>query len=620
MACAAAGRLRVTESKVSGELDTDQLARLVWSRLRPYRKTLAVSLAFLFLSVPLVNFHPLVWGIVADDLVEGTLTAKGLGIWLAVMFGAYLAGLAASAWHTYLLERTGQAFVRDVRTDLFEKFQGQSLAFHRDNSSGEMVTRITSDVDAMEQSVLQGLTRLLEEVVTFVVVAGMVLYISPVVGALSILPLAGAFIFIRVYNQRVKAIYDGVRRRLGRIGSFVQDRVAGILVTQSFGREGEEVERFRERADQFYEASVRASRLRNVYFPLVSSFGFINNVVMLGAGAWLIMSGSEWFTLGALLAYRGFWWRLQSPIRTIAQTSDILQRARAAANRVMEVIVSPVSVESPPSGAIYTDGSGRIEFDSVTFGYREGHPVLQGVSFEVAPGEFVAVAGSSGGGKSTLLGLIPRFYDVSGGAVRVDNVDVRSYELRSLRRAVGLVGQENYLFDGTIWENIRYGRQDASEDEVREAVRSANAGEFIAGLPEGFETRVGQNGVKLSGGQRQRLCLARAFLLRPVVLLLDEPTASVEPESESLIHDAILQRTERGDGTTVLVTHRIDLLRQAPRILFLDAGRLAADGPHAGLIDECPAYAAAYHRWETEEAELEEAMGRSGLAGYAQTG
>lgn len=577
------------------------LAAEVWERLQPWRGRLAFSLGLLIFSVPFVNFHPLVWGIVADALLDKSLTPGKLGMWLAAMFGTYLIGLGANAWHTYLLEKTGQAFVRNIRSDLFRKFEGQSLGYHRDRSSGELVTRVTSDVDAMEQSVLQGLTSLLEEVVTFIVVAGMVLWISPLVGAVSILPLAFAFLFIRIYNHRVKAIYDGVRRRLGHIGSFVQDRLAGVQVTQSFGREKAEQEDFDGRAEAFYEASVGASRLRNTYFPIVSTFGFINNLVMLGVGAWLIMRGSGAFTIGALLAYRGFWWRLQSPIRTIAQTSDILQRARAAAQRVMELLQAPVDIVDGPDAKAWSDHKGAIEFRGVDFAYVPSRPILSDVSFHIEPGEFVAIAGGSGSGKSTLLNLVPRFYDVNRGAISVDGQDIRDLSLSSLRAPIGLVGQDNYLFDGTVRDNLRYGHPDASEGEIEAAARAANAHDFILDLPNRYDTHVGQNGVKLSGGQRQRLSLARAFLTDPVVLLLDEPTASVEPESEVLIHDSILRRTQSGIGTTLLVTHRIDLLRQAPRILFLSKGRLAGDAPHETLIATWPEYADAYHRWEVEE-------------------
>lgn len=586
------------------DLSDRELAGRVWSRLRPYRKRIGWSLTLLVFSVPFVNFHPLVWGFVADALVDQTLTPGLLAVWLAVMLASYLVGIGAGAVQSYLLEKTGQAFVRDIRAELFSKFQEQSLAYHHDRSTGELVTRVTSDVDAMEQSVLQGLTALLEEIVTFIVVAGMVLWISPVVGVASIIPLAFAFIFIRKYNRKVKSLYAGVRRKLGNIGSFVQDRLAGIMVTQSFGRREQEVKQFQENADHFYDSSVKASRLRNTYFPVVSVFGFINNLIMLGLGAWLIMNDSGIFSLGALLAYRGFWWRLQSPIRTIAQTSDILQRARAAATRIMELLDEAIAIENQSDAGVMECVDGAVGFNEVTFSYLPGKRILKKVDFSIKAGEFVAVAGGSGSGKSTLLNLIPRFYDVESGAVTIDGGDIRTVTLDSLRQQIGYVGQDHYLFDGSIRENLIYGDPSADEEKMIAASRKANAHDFILSLPNGYETQVGQNGVKLSGGQRQRLSLARAFLTQPRILLLDEPTASVEPESEALIHDAILRRTQEGGGTTILVTHRIDLLRHAPRILFLNRGELAADGDHRELVKSCPPYAEAYQRWEIEEANL----------------
>ncbi len=582
-------------------LSNQQLRARVWSRLSRYRGTLALSLTLLVVAVPFVNFHPLVWGFVADQLVEQTLTTSILVTWLGIMLATYLIGLGLGAWQTYLLERTGQAFVRDIRVELFAKFQHQSLSYHRDHSTGELVTRMTGDVDAMEQSVLQGLTSLLEEIVTFVVVAAMVLWLSPIVGAASILPLAFAFVFIRSYNRRVKRVYEGVRRRLGTIGSFLQDRLAGIQVTQSYAQQPAEERQFQERAEGFYETSVAASRLRNTYFPVVSFFGFLNNLVMLGVGSWLIMRGSDFFSLGALIAYRGFWWRLQSPIRTIAQTSDILQRARAAATRVMELLDEPIAISDAQDAQAWDGERGAVALRDVHFAYVASKPILCGVSFEIPSGAFVAIAGGSGSGKSTLLNLVPRFYDVTAGSVVVDGHDVRDFSLTSLRTHIGYVGQDNYLFDGTVEDNLRYGKPNATPAELEEATQAANAHDFILSLPAGYQTEVGQNGVKLSGGQRQRLSLARAFLTRPRLLLLDEPTASVEPESEALIHEAILERTRSGGGTTLLVTHRVDLLRQAPRILFLEGGQLLGDGRHSDLVETCPEYSEAYHRWEIRE-------------------
>ena len=581
-------------------LSERQLLQAVSIRLKPHRLRLISALLLLFISVPLINFHPMVWGFVADALLEQTLTVQTLSFWLILMVGAYVVGLVTSGLHSYLLEKTGQAFVRDIRVELFKKFEQQSIPYHRDHSTGDLVTRMTSDVDAMEQSVLQGLTALLEELMTFIFVAGVVVWISPLVGIASILPLALAFIFIKKYNLRVKVVYQGIRTQLGHMGSFVQDRLAGVFVSQSYGREADEVTHFEKNAERFYQASIQASRLRNTFFPMVSLLGFINNGIMLGLGGWLILNESPYFSLGALLAYRGFWWRLQSPIRTIAQTSDIVQRARAAASRIVELLEAPIKIVDAPDAMDVQAGGGKIEFKDVHFAYDPSKPILRGMECKIAAGEFVAIAGSSGAGKSTLLNLIPRFYEVDQGEIHLDGMEIGKFRLASLRGQIAYVGQEHYLFDTTIRENLLYAAPHASEEQLLRAARQANAHTFIQSLPQGYETRVGQNGVKLSGGQRQRLSLARAFLMPANILLLDEPTASVEPESEALIHQALLERTHRQGGTTVLVTHRVDLLEQAPRILFMDAGRVAGDGTHTSLLQSCLAYKEAYHRWRNE--------------------
>jgi ABC-type multidrug transport system fused ATPase/permease subunit len=581
------------------DLTNREIIQEVWKFLRIYKISLFVSLTLLILSVPLTNFHPLVWGWVADGLIESSLSQESLFYWLILMSATYFIGILLHAIHSYLLERSGQAFIRDIRSNIFRKFEAQSLNYHKNSSTGELVARITSDVDAMEQSVLQGFTSLLEEVVTFIIVAAMVLWISPLVGSLSILPLAFAFIFIKYYNKRVKTVYEAVRKQLGNIGSFVQDRLAGITITQIFTQETLEQKAFDKKADQFYQSSIQASRMRNTLMPLISSFGFINNLIMLGVGGWLILNGDTHFTIGALLAYRGFWWRLQSPIRTIAQTSDIAQRARAAAKRVMTLLREPIEIMGPEENE-NSSIVGKITFQNVHFNYPEGEPVLKDVSFTIHPNEFVAIAGSSGSGKSTLIHLITRFYDCTSGEILVDDTPIKSFALKSLRTPMGLVGQENYLFDGTIDENIRYAKQEIDAQKIYLATQSSNADSFIKNMPKAYDTHVGQNGLKLSGGQRQRISLARTFITNPTILLLDEPTASVEPESENVIYETILNRAKKKLGTTLLVTHRIDLLKQAPRILFFDKGKLAGDNTHQNLIRNLDVYKEAYDQWKKE--------------------
>lgn len=573
-----------------------RLIREVWTYLRPYRRGLFISLALLILSIPFAQFHPLVWKYVVD-VVLPEQSGNGLLLALGIMLIAHLVGSVASAGQEFFLEKSGQGFVRDLRAAAYERLARQSMKYHHQRHSGDLVTRVISDIDAMEQSVLRNLSSLLEEILTFVVVASIIIALQPVIGLTVMIPLAMAFVVIRHYNLRLKTVHAAIRKRLGRVGAFLSDRLGGVQLVQAFARQQAEAERFRKVVGAHYQSSLEAIRMRALFFPLVGLGGFISNILMLGLGAVFIWRGE--FTLGGLIAYRGYWWRLQSPINTLARMTDVLQRARAAAERVMEVVREPVEIEDAPGAVDLAEGPLVLEFDHVEFSYTPGKPVLRGVGFTVQPGEQVALAGTSGAGKSTLLSMVPRFFDPDVGAVRIQGRDLKTYRLNSLRSRIGFVPQESWLFSGNIEENLRLARPEASMAEIEEACRKANATEFIARLPEGYQTGVGERGVKLSGGQKQRLSLARVFLADPPILLLDEVTSSVEPESQGQILQAIMEVSRH--RTTLLATHQVQLLQRMPRILFLQHGKIIAEGRHEDLIENCPAYREAYHRWELEE-------------------
>lgn len=555
-----------------------------------------LALLLLGVSVPLSQVHPLVWRFVVDNLLSHPDPRALLGA-IGIMLGAQLLASATGALHGYLLGKAGQGLVRDVRSALFERLEHQSLGWHHDRRAGDLATRVISDVDSMESSVLRDLSDLLEEALTFLIVGGIVIALQPMIGLATMLPLLLSFFVIHSFRVRVGRMYEGVRARLGDLGAFVQERLGGVHLSQSFGREQAESARFAGLSADYFQRSVRVLGVRSLFFPGVGFLGFLSNAFMLGLGAWFIWKGQ--FTVGGLIAYRGYWWRLQSPIHTLARAADTLMRARASALRVFGVLAEPIRITDPPNPAPWIDPAGALEFHDVVFGYSPERPVLRGISFRVQPGEFVAVAGTSGAGKSTLLGLIPRFYDPQAGCVTVDGRDVREYGLHSLRGGIAMVLQEASLFNEAILDNIRYARPEATAAEVEQAARRANAHDFIAALPDGYDTVIGERGVKLSGGQRQRISVARAFLANPSILLLDEPTSSVEPESEDLIHASLLDLSR--ERTTLLVTHRITLLQRARRILFLEHGVIAADGSHAQLLERSPAYAAAYARWHFEE-------------------
>lgn len=552
--------------------------RRILPYLKPYRKQLAVGLGALVLANPLTLFHPLVWMFITDEVVlngQVHLLLPALG----VMVGVHLLGTALSALHRNMLEKVGQRFVVDLRLAVYEKLQRQSVSFYHNNRTGDLLSRAMNDIDAMQQAIIQGIDQVLSAFLRFTVVVAAILSIQPVVGAATLLPLAVVFFLVRIFNDRVKALYRRVRDRLGDVTALLQENLAGQLVIKAFAREPEAMERFRASNQQYLAEQDRAVNARTIFLPGAQFVGFLSSVVMVGLGAWFVVRGM--FTIGGLVAYRGYWWQLYSPIDTLATVNELLQRAVAAGSRVFELLDTEEAIKDPPGAVELKDVRGEIEFDNVTFAYGDD-VVLRNVSLKIPAGSTVAFVGASGAGKTTLLHLVPRFFDPQEGVVRIDGRDVRTVQQRSLRRHMAMVLQETILFSGTVADNIRFAKLHATDEEVIQAARMANAHEFIEKLPQGYDTPVGERGVKLSGGQRQRIAIARAFLADPRILILDEATSAVEPESEWIIQQT-LERLMRG-RTTLITSHRLSMVRQADLIVALDRGRIVEMGTHDELM------------------------------------
>ena len=555
----------------------------ILSLLRPYTAPLVLGSVCLLGSVVLELAPPLVWKVVVDDVIVKRELHK---LWPAVVALTLIQGGSAllSAFRSRLLESVGQRFVFDLRNTLYAKLSNQSLAYFNEARTGDLMSRASSDVDAVQEVVIRGTDSILANFLRLVGVSIIFCSLNLKLGLATLLPIVLVGLFLKLFNGRIKGIYKAARAQLGLVNARLQDNLSGIQVIKAFAREEAEQTAFEQVNHGYLSDNIEAVKLRASFFSFVRWVASFGNTVTIGYGAWLILQGQ--FTIGGLIAYRGYGRYFFGPIDDLTQINDTIQRAVAAGDRLFQVLDAPVTVTDPPNASELPPMRGEIVFDSVSFRYRpsdtERPPVLDDLSLTIRPGQTAALVGSSGAGKSTIFALTSRFWDPTEGRVLIDGHDISQVTQDSLRRQIAAVQQETFLFGLSVRDNIRYGRPDASDDEVEDAAHSANAHEFIADLPLGYDTLVGERGVKLSGGQRQRLSVARAFLADPRILLLDEATSAVEPESERIIQDAI-ERLMRG-RTTIIAAHRLSTVRHADVIFVLDHGHLAESGTHDALM------------------------------------
>ena len=559
----------------------------ILSYLRPYKLTLLLGFTCLLGSVILELSPPLVWKVIVDDVIVRRELTK---LWPCIAALTLMQGGSTflSAIRTRLLESTGQRFVYDLRNRLYDKLSHQSLAYFNEARTGDLMSRASSDVDAVSDVVIQGTDSVLANFLRLAGVSIIFCSLNLKLGLATLLPILVVGVLLKLFNRRVKGIYKGARAKLGLVNAKLQDNLSGIRVIKAFAREDAEQQSFEETNRRYLQENLDAIKLRATFFPFVRWIASFGNTITVGYGAWLILHGQ--FTVGGLIAYRGYGRYFFGPIDDLTQINDTVQRGTAAADRLFQVLDAPVSVTDSPDAADLPRINGEIVFDHVSFRYREGtRPVLDNLSLRIPAGQTAALVGESGAGKSTIFALVSRFWDPDSGAIRIDGQALTDVTQTSLRRQIASVQQETFLFAASVAANIRYARPDASDAEVENAARAANAHGFISELPDGYATLVGERGVKLSGGQRQRISVARAFLADPRILLLDEATSAVEPESERVIQDAI-ERLMRG-RTAILAAHRLSTVRNADIIFVFASGALAEQGTHAELMRQNGRYA-----------------------------
>jgi ATP-binding cassette, subfamily B, multidrug efflux pump len=510
---------------------------------------------------------------------------------VAILIFAVLRGLF-SFLQAFWAEKNSQAVAYDLRNDLYAKIQNLSFSYHDKNQTGQLMIRATDDVEKVRLFIGQGLLQLLGALILLVGTV-IILFSSNVSLAWMAMPILPIAIVLFIIFARIsQPLFIKVQQKLSHLNTVLQENLAGIKVIKAFTREKEQQKKFRAAADDTMEQSIAVSRLFTFMFPLIFMIANLGQAVILYAGGKQIIAGT--LTLGEWQEFSMYLMYLFFPIMMFGMIITQMGQAAASAERIFEILDTRSDIVEKPNAITLPDVKGQVKFENVTFRYFSGgEPVLNKVSFEAKPGETIALLGATGSGKTTIINLLPRFYDPSEGKITIDGYDLRDVTLDSLRSQIGIVLQETTLFSGTIGENIAFGKPDASLEEIQAAARAAAAHDFIMSFPDGYDTHVGERGQTLSGGQKQRVAIARALLLDPRILILDDSTSSVDLNTEAQIQKAL--DTLMKDRTSFVIAQRIGTVIHADRILVLDKGEIVAQGKHAQLMEEEPIYAEIYN-------------------------
>ena len=492
-------------------------------------------------------------------------------------------------FQTYSMAWVGQRVVFDIRNNLYMHLQRLSLSFYDNKETGQIMSRVLNDVGIL-QTMLTLITQVAKDSVLIVFLLGWIFYIHWRLSLLIfiIVPVIG--FVIATFSRRMRKLAYMIQAKVGDITSIIQETISGIRIVKSFTAEEYEIDRFVKKNEETFRATMKNQKVFALILPVVEVLNTTGLAVILWYGGKEVIKGI--LSGPDLISYLTALGMIYNPVKRLTHVNAVLQQAMACASRIFEILDTNIDIEDKP-GAIEIDSmQGKVFFDDVSFSYNQGEEVLSDINLEVNEGLTVAIVGSSGAGKTTFVNLIPRFYEIDSGKILVDGNDVRDLTLQSLRGHIGIVPQETLLFSGTVADNISYGKQKATREEIVSAARAANAHDFISAFPHGYETEVGEKGVKLSGGQRQRVAIARAILRDPRILILDEATSSLDSESEALVQEA-LERLMEG-RTTFVIAHRLSTIKKSDMIVVLESGRVAETGTHTALLKQKGVYHGLY--------------------------
>jgi ATP-binding cassette, subfamily B, multidrug efflux pump len=548
--------------------------------LSPYKVTLVVVLFFLLASTLLGLLTPYLMGLAIDHYID-TKDAVGLAVIAIWMLVVSLSGNLADGISGWLMASVSQKALKGVRRDLFGHLQELPLRFFDNHTAGELMSRLTNDIDAINTAISQNLVALLASVLSMIgiLVAMFVLNFWLALASVIVVPIM--FWFTNFVARYTRKGFRDLQKNLGQLNSVMEETISGQRVVKAFRRDETVQENFRQHNEAVYRAAVYANSYALLLMPLTNQLGNLFVIVIAGLGGWLALKGLA--TVGTIVTFISYGRNFVNPLRQLANMYNSIQAALAGAERVFEIIDTPVEVDAAPGAVEMTSFAGHVSFEDVTFGYVQGTPIIKDMTLEARPGETVALVGPTGAGKTTIVNLLTRFYEIDGGQICIDGRDIREVRKADLRRHLGLVLQDTFLFSATVMENIRYGRLDATDAEVIDAAKLADADYFIHQLPHGYQTMLSERAGNLSQGQRQLLAIARAILADPAILILDEATSSVDTRTEAHIQKALLRLMEK--RTSFVIAHRLSTIRDADNVVVIRDGEIVEQGTHQQLLE-----------------------------------
>lgn len=536
----------------------------------------------------------------AKDMIDNVLAEKN-GVmlnWLAASIVlVFMARGVFFYLQTYLMAYVGQHVVADIRLQIYGHLHTLHLAFFDRRKVGTVMSYVSNDVTAMQVALVDNATEFITETLVLLASIAAMLYIDWKLTLFTFSTFPIVLVVIDKFGRKIRFSGGQIQERAAGIMSILQETITSIRVVKSFVRESYEIERFGKENSSNLQASLKNSQQMAALTPVIEFIAALGVTAIIWHGGSSVINGS--LTAGSLIAFLVYAVNIANPIKRITRVYGNIQRAMAAAVRIFEILDLKSDIVEKNNAPALTIGSGAVQFKNICFAYNSKETVLKDISFESKPGQMIAIVGPSGAGKSTIANLVPRFYDVNQGEILIDGVDIRDVKLSSLREQIGIVPQETLLFNGTVADNIRYGRLEATDNEVYAAARAANAEEFILGLTDGYNTMLGDRGVNLSGGQRQRIAIARALLKNPQILILDEATSALDTQSEKIVQEA-LDRLMLG-RTSFVIAHRLSTIQKADKILVLDKGRLVESGTHEELLRDNGIYARLHRVQNMEE-------------------